>query len=82
MSKTTSLIINALTALITSRAMFAFVDDPEGPNLLIVTVLALILYFPSLSTHLIFKDSSYIKKTLLAFFIQILLAVFVFILLI
>ncbi len=74
MSKTTSLIINAITALITSRVMFAFIDDPEGPNLLIVTVLALILYFPSLSAHLILKESSYLKKSLLAFLIQIILA--------
>lgn len=74
MSKTTSLIISAITALLTSRAMFAFIDDPEGPNLLIVTVLALIIYFASLSAHLILKESSYLNKSLLAFLIQIILA--------
>jgi hypothetical protein len=72
--RATSHVINAITALITSRAMFAFIDDPEGPNLLIVTVLALIIYFASLSAHLILKNSSYLRKTLLALLIQIILA--------
>lgn len=29
-----------------SRLLFFFVDDPEGPNLLIVTVLALFIFVP------------------------------------
>lgn len=48
-SKKVSLIILALTALVFSRAMFVFFDDPEGPNLLIVTVFAAIVYFLSLA---------------------------------
>ena len=39
--------------------MFLFIDDPEGPNLLIVVVLAMILYFLSLT---IYKFSSSIPK--------------------
>ena len=43
-SKKTSLLLLVITALACSRALFFFFHDPEGPNLLIVTVLALILY--------------------------------------
>jgi hypothetical protein len=42
-SKKTSLIILGLTAIVCSEAFFWFLDDPEGTNLLIVTVLALII---------------------------------------
>ena len=31
-----------------SRLLFFLVDDPEGPNLLIVTVLAILIYVPLL----------------------------------
>lgn len=44
-------------SLICSRVIFLFIDDPEGPNLFIVIVLASILYFSSL---VIFKLSSYL----------------------
>jgi hypothetical protein len=43
-STKTSLLLLVITALACSRALFFFFHDPEGPNLLIVTVLALILY--------------------------------------
>ena len=43
-SKKTSLLLLVITALVCSRTLFFFFRDPEGPNLLIVTVLALILY--------------------------------------
>jgi len=43
-SKKASLLLLVITALACSRALFFFFHDPEGPNLLIVTVLALILY--------------------------------------
>ena len=46
-SKRTSLLLLVVTALVCSRALFFFFHDPEGPNLLIVTVLALILYSAS-----------------------------------
>ena len=46
-SKRTSLLLLVVTALVFSRALFFFFNDPEGPNLLIVTVLALILYSAS-----------------------------------
>ena len=46
-SKKTSLLLLVITAFVCSRALFFFFHDPEGPNLLIVTVLALILYSAS-----------------------------------
>lgn len=51
-SKKVSLLILAITSLVFSRAMFWFIDDPEGPNLLVVTVLALIVYLLSLAMYL------------------------------
>ena len=43
-SKKTSLIILGVTSLIFSRLLFALFNDPEGPNLLVVLVMAIILY--------------------------------------
>jgi hypothetical protein len=45
--KTSLLLLLVITAFVCSRALFFFFHDPEGPNLLIVTVLALILYSAS-----------------------------------
>lgn len=72
-SKKTSLIILALTALISSRAMFAFFDDPEGPNLLIVTVLAAILFVISGAVLSFLSPTTGVKKIGIGIFIQILL---------
>ncbi len=36
-----------VTALVSSRTFFALLRDPEGPNLLIVVVLAAFIYFLS-----------------------------------
>ncbi len=38
-----SLLILGVTALIGSRALFLFIQDPEGPNLLIVVGLAAVV---------------------------------------
>ena len=43
-SEKTSLLLLLITAFPCSRALFFLFNDPEGPNLLIVTVLALLLY--------------------------------------
>jgi hypothetical protein len=52
-SKKTSLLILGITSIICSRTMFVFFDDPEGPNLLIVFVAALVLYQPLFFVSLI-----------------------------
>lgn len=72
-SKRTSLIILGITSLVCSRAMFAFFNDPEGPNLLIVVVLAVIVYFLSLGAFLYSSSVTGIKKLLLAIFVQIII---------
>lgn len=48
MSRTTTFrLIVSITALALSRAAFLFINDPEGPNLLVVTMLAACIYFVS-----------------------------------
>lgn len=70
-SKKISLIILGLTAIICSKVFFALLNDPEGSNLLIVTVMALILYFISLTIYLFNFSITGIKKLLLAVSVQI-----------
>ena len=74
-SKKTSLLILGITAIACSRVMFWFFNDSEGPNLLIVTVMALIIYFLSLFTVRLFDRSKDVnlKKLLLIILIQILI---------
>lgn len=50
-SKKISTLILGVSSLVCSRVMFLFIDDPEGPNLLIVVVLAMVLYFLSLTIY-------------------------------
>lgn len=73
-SKKISSFILGITSIICSRALFAFFDDPEGPNLLVVIVVAAIVYFVSwaiyafgLSTRLF----SGLKRLLLAILVQV-----------
>lgn len=54
------LFVLALTATICSRTMLAFIDDTEGPNLLVVFAIAFVIYFLSLATY-IFSPLSSIK---------------------
>ena len=68
----TPLLILGITALICSRAMFFFFNDPEGPNLLVVTVMTAIVYFLSLAAAHVFNSAGP-KKLLLTIFIQIIL---------
>lgn len=70
-SKKTSLLILGITSLVCSRVMFLFFSDPEGPNLLIVIVTAVVVYFLSLAAYLF--NFSIPKKLLLAIFIQIII---------
>lgn len=64
------------SAMVCSRMLFLFINDPEGPNLLIVSVMALILYVLSFVayqyTPIHIKGLS---RLLLSICIQILLAV-------
>ena len=51
-SKTTSLLVLGIAALICSRAIFFFINDPEGPNLLVVVVAAGIIFALLLGIYL------------------------------
>ncbi len=74
-SKKTPLLILGITAIVCSRALFSFFNDPEGPNLLVVTVMALIIYCVSLPVYLYSSSSVGFKRLLLAIFIQLLLVI-------
>lgn len=47
-SKKVQLVLLGVVSLVCSRLFFALLNDPEGPNLLIVFVLAAIIYLPGL----------------------------------
>ena len=76
-SKKTLLVILGLTSIICSRAMFFFFDDPEGPNLLVVIVMAAIIYALSLLSYRYcfstIQDG--LKKLLLTVFVQVIVTV-------
>ena len=74
-SKRTSLIILGITSLLCSRAWFALLNDPEGPNLLIVTVLAAIIYGLSLVAYVYYPSPKLagLKRLLLAILTQIII---------
>lgn len=80
-SKKISLPILGITSLVCSRAIFFFINDPEGPNLLVVVVMAAILYVLSLPVYFSFPSLTGLKKLLLVIFAQIILAVAFFALL-
>ena len=42
--KKSTLLVLGVVSLILSRLFFVFVNDPEGPNLLIVVALAVLIY--------------------------------------
>ncbi len=71
-SKKISLLILGLTAILSSRTMFVFFDDPEGPNLLVTTVAALFMFFLSWAVYRFNPSTSTgLKRLLLTIFIQI-----------
>ncbi len=73
-SKKISLLILGITSLVCSRTMFLFFNDPEGPNLLMVTGMAVIIYFLSLAVYVSnfsLPSLTGFKRLLMAIFIQI-----------
>ena len=49
-SKKSSLVVLGITAAILSRMLFVFLEDPEGPNLLVVAGTAAFVYLVSLAS--------------------------------
>ena len=72
-SRKTSFLLLVITAFVSSRTLFFFFHDPEGPNLLIVTVLALILYSASLIAWRFIPATTASKKLLFAISTQLLI---------
>lgn len=74
-SKKISLLILGLTAIVASRVLFSFFNDPEGPNLLVVMGMAVVVYLLSLAVYLYFPSTKLtgITRLLLAIFAQILI---------
>jgi hypothetical protein len=56
--------------------MFAFINDPEGPNLLVVTVMAAVIYLISSASYLlnVYPSLKGLKRSLAAIFVQIFVA--------
>jgi hypothetical protein len=50
--KRTSLVILVATATVCSRAFFFFLNDPEGPNLLVVLGLAVPVFLSSYAAYI------------------------------
>jgi hypothetical protein len=71
--KNGSLLILAMTAVVCSRMMFAFFHDPEGPNLLVVTGMAAVIYLVSAAVYLssFCPSLTGFKRSSAAVFIQI-----------
>jgi len=71
--KNGSLLILAITALVCSRTMLTLFDDPEGANLLVVTVMAAVIYLVSLAAYLskIYPSLTGFKRSSAAVLIQI-----------
>jgi hypothetical protein len=70
--KKISFLVLGLTAIVFSRVMFVFFNDPEGPNLLVVMGAAAIVYFLSLAAYA-YIPSTNLKRLLLVIFLQIVL---------
>lgn len=71
MSKKTSLLLLAITALLYSKIFFLSLKDPEGPNLLIVVGTAGVIFVLSLFVYTLSVLN--IKKFVLAISVQTLL---------
>lgn len=72
-TKKASFLILIITSLLCSRASFLFINDPEGPNLLIVVGMAVIIYFTSLTISS-FSPWIHHKRIFFAILIQVLIA--------
>gem|GEM_PF-2239925 len=72
-SKKTPLLILGVTSIVCSRVFFLFINDPEGPNLLVVMEMAVVVYVLSLAVYLFSPSVKDLKRLLLVIFIQIII---------
>lgn len=80
-SKRAAFIILGITALVCSRVMFVFFHDSEGPNLLIVAVVAAVIYGLSLLKYRLSPASTGAMKLSLALLAQILVTLGIYLIL-
>lgn len=74
--KNCSLVILAITAFACSRMLFAFINDPDGPNLLVVTVMAAVIYLVSSAIYLsnLYPSLTGFSRSSAAIFMQMIVA--------
>lgn len=80
-SKKVSLIILGITSVLLSRAIFFFIDDPEGPNLLVVFAMAAIVFVPSLIAYIYSAMNPGLRKLALVIVVQIIFVTCLYVLL-
>jgi hypothetical protein len=68
-----SLLILGISSLFCSRAMFYFFNDPEGPNLVVVIGMAVIVYLPSLAAYSFVPSVTGLKRLLVAIAVQVMI---------
>lgn len=66
--------ILGITAIVCSRTLFFFFNDPEGPNLLVVVVAAALIYLASLAVYAFRFPANDSQKFWIAISMQLLLA--------
>lgn len=74
-SKLIQFLILAIMAIAGARALFFFFNDPEGPNLLIVLVVAAVVWAASFTAYAPSFSASKRRRFWLAVLIQILLLI-------
>lgn len=70
-SKKSLLIILAITAIVFSRIMFVFFNDPEGPNLLVTIGMGVFVYILSLGVYKFIHSISALQRLLLTILSQL-----------
>lgn len=80
-SKTISFLLLGSTSFICSKVFFSLLDDPEGPNLFIVAVLAGVMFTLSLLGYTSHVSASSFKRLLFGMVIQMITAIFLYVLL-
>ena len=73
LSKKASLFVLFITAALLGRGLFIFINDPEGPNLLVIGIATILLYSASLLGYVI--NGSYTRKLAVAIAIQLVLMI-------
>jgi hypothetical protein len=74
-----TLLSSIVGSLILSRLLFFFIDDPEGPNLLVVIIMAGIIYFLSSAIlHVLKPFTLGVNRVLKMFLAQVVVAVIIY----